>query len=153
MVNHRRSDHAADPAGERKDSRSTPPEPPPSAAEGKDLRYIFVSPPKFLVGTTVPESFYFRLLDYPGGISQFYEDAIRKFDGDLEALLKASAAFNQFRRQSRPTTPIRSANGRVSQETHDRVLAIEHDLKHVRGISRAKVLAGLIQLAFGTPAH
>jgi hypothetical protein len=114
--------------------------------DGRDLRYIFVSPPKFVVGTTVPDPVYFHLLDYPGGISGFYEDAIAKFDGDTEALLRAAALFSDERKRSRQTTAIRSANGRVSRGAHDKILAMEAALRGIRGISKAKVLAGLIQL-------
>jgi hypothetical protein len=115
-------------------------------SDGRDLRYIFVSPPKFVVGTTVPDPIYFQLLDYPGGISGFYEDAVAKFDGDVEALLRAAVLFSEIRKRARNTTAIRSANGRVSKGAHDRVLAIEGSLKGIRGISKAKVLAGLIHL-------
>jgi hypothetical protein len=115
-------------------------------ADGRDLRYIFISPPKFVVGTTVPDPVYFQLLDYPGGISGFYEDAVAKFDDDTEALLRAAVLFSEIRKQARNTTAIRSANGRVSKSSHDRVLAIESALKGIRGMSKAKVLAGLIQL-------
>lgn len=122
--------------------------PPSSLVSGDlgDLRYIFVSPPKFVVGTTVPDPVYFQLLDYPGGISGFYEDAIAKFDGDTEALLRAAALFSDVRKRSRQTTAIRSANGRVSKGAHDKILAMETALKGIRGMSKAKVLAGLIQL-------
>jgi hypothetical protein len=103
------------------------------------------------VGTTVPDPVYFQLLDYPGGISGFYEDAVAKFDGDLESLLRASAQFSEARKRSRQQIPIRSANGRVSAKAHAQILAIEQALKGIRGMSKAKVLAGFIQLAFGLP--
>lgn len=115
-------------------------------ADERDIRYIFVSPPKFVVGTTVPDPVYFQLLDYPGGISGFYEDAIAKFDGDTEALLRAAALFSDKRKRSRQTTAIRSANGRVSKGAHNDILALETALKGIRGMSKAKILAGLIQL-------
>lgn len=115
-------------------------------ADERDIRYIFVSPPKFVVGTTVPDPVYFRLLDYPGGISGFYEDAIAKFDGDTEALLRAAALFSVERKQSRQTTAIRSANGRVSRGAHEKLKSMEGSLTGIRGISKAKLLAGLIQL-------
>jgi hypothetical protein len=98
------------------------------------------------MGTTVPDGVYFQLLDYPGGISGFYEDAVAKFDGDTEALLRAAALFSEIRKQARNTTAIRSANGRVSKGAHERVLGVEAALKGIRGMSKAKVLAGLIQL-------
>jgi len=134
-----------------------PPCVPPGSSEGSgeprrapeedlsDLRYLFVSPPKFVVGTTVPDPVYFQLLDYPGGISKFYEDAIGKFDGDLEALMRASAVFCDNRKRSRQTVPIRSANGRISEAAQRKIQSITNSLKHIRGMSVAKVLAGLIQ--------
>ncbi len=115
-------------------------------ADGRDLRYIFVSPPKFVVGTTVPDPVYLQLLDYPGGISAFYEDAIAKFDGNTEALLRASAQFCDTRKQSRQSTAIRSANGRVTKSAQEKILSMEASLKGIRGMSKAKILAGLIQL-------
>lgn len=113
---------------------------------GRDLRYIFVSPPKYVVGTTVPDPVYFQLLDHPGGISAFYEEALMKFSGSMEELLNAAVHFSAERKLSRQTNAIRSANGRISKAAHDRLLAIEGNLKGIRGISKAKLLAGLIQL-------
>ena len=119
-------------------------------ADGRDLRYIFVSPPKFVVGTTVPDPVYFLLLDFPGGISGFYEEAIAKFNGDMEALLRAAAQFSDLRKQSRQTTAIRSANGRVTKGAQEKILSMEASLKGIRGMSKAKILAGLIQLYINT---
>lgn len=132
---------------------SAPPAPsnplPPSAPSNSDvadLRYIFVSPPKFVVGTTVPDPVYFQLLDYPGGVSRFYEDALSKFDGDTDTLLRAAAQFAQDRKQSRQTTAVRSANGRVSEDAYKKLRTLEESLKGIRGMSKAKLLAGLIVL-------
>ena len=115
-------------------------------ADGSDLRDIFIRPAKFVVGTTVPDPVYFQLLDYPGGISGFYEDAVAKFNLDLETLLIASARFADERKQSRQTIAIRAANGRISKAAHQKIQQIEAALKGIRGISKAKVLSGLIQL-------
>ena len=114
--------------------------------DGSDLRDIFIRPAKFVVGTTVPDPVYFQLLDYPGGISGFFEDSVAKFDLDLEALLKAAAQFADERKCSRQTTAIRAANGRVSKAAHQKITQIEAALKGIRGMSKAKVLAGFIQL-------
>jgi hypothetical protein len=103
------------------------------------------------VGTTVPDPVYFKLLDHPGGISGFYEGTIAMFNGDMEALLRAASTFSEERKQARNTIAIRSANGRISKPTHDRLLAIESALKGIRGISKAKVLAGLIHLYLDKP--
>lgn len=111
-----------------------------------DLQYLFVSKPKFTVGTTVPEPVYLKLLKYPGGISKFYEDAITEFDGNLESLLRAASVFAAERRQSRQDTPVRAVNGRISETSYRRVQEMERGLASIRGMSRAKVLAGLMHL-------
>ena len=116
------------------------------AGDMKDLRYIFVSPPKYVVGTTVAEPLYFQLLDYPGGMSQFFEDAVTSFIGAPKELAQAAAQFGIERKRARQDTPIRTANGRVSKPVFQRIQELEKALADCRGISRSKVIAGLVQL-------
>lgn len=124
----------------------------PLPEDGKpDIRYVFVSPPKFVIGTTVPEPVYYNLLDYPGGISKFYEEALARFDGDLDALLRAAAQLVEERKRARHESGIRNVNGRVSKAAIFRLQQIERALADVRGMSRAKVLVGLIGLHFSDP--
>lgn len=118
----------------------------PDVPKNTDIRYVFVSPPKFTVGTTVPEPVYMQLLDYPGAISKCFEDAISSFDGDLDALVSAAAEFSAQRKLARKDTAIRNAVGRVSKAAEMKLKMIEDALAGIRGISRAKVLAGLIHL-------
>jgi hypothetical protein len=118
----------------------------PDIPKNKDIRYAFVSPPKFTVGTTVPEPIYMELLDYPGAISKFFEDAITAFDGDLDALVSAASEFFAERKLARKDTAIRNAVGRVSQGAKKKLGFIEEALAGIRGISQAKILAGLIRL-------
>jgi hypothetical protein len=120
--------------------------PYPEKDEPRDIRYIFVQPPKFLVGTTVSDAIYYRLLDYEGGISKFIEDALASFDGNLDALLTAAVQLAEDRKRSSKVAGIRTANGRVSKAAYSRIKEIEAALTNVRGISRAKVLSGLIKL-------
>ena len=110
------------------------------------LRDIFATPKRHLVGTLMPESLYNRLRTRPGGMSAFYEEAIAAFDGNLPALLEAAARFIEQRRKRKPLDPLVSVNGRVSDGSFQRLLAILHALQSVRGMSRAKVLAGILQL-------
>lgn len=138
------------PATPCKPSEQVPPhrfaKPIDTGYDPEDIRFIFVAPPKFVVGTTVPESVYFTLLDYKGGVSQFYTDAVTNFNGNLEALVTAAALFAVERRRTRQESPIRTANGRVPKEIFHRILELEKALGGIRGMSRAKVLSGLIQL-------
>ena len=99
-----------------------------------------------LVGTTVPESIYFQMQKHPGSISGFYEDAVTAFDGDLTALVGAAVQFVKQRKLRAGVDPLRNANGRVYSDTFEYIQEIETALKTVRGMSRAKVIAGLIQL-------
>ena len=110
------------------------------------LRDIFATPKRHLVGTLMPESLYNRLRTRPGGMSTFYEDAIAAFDGNLPVLLEAAARFIDQRRKRKPQDPLVSVNGRVSEESFRRLTTILDALQAVRGVSRAKVLAGLVQL-------
>lgn len=112
----------------------------------KALEFAFVNTRRRLVGTTVPESIYQLMQRHAGSISGFFEDAIAAFDGDLEALVEASVRFVKQRKLRAVTDPIRNANGRVYSETFVRIQEIEQALSSVRGMSRAKVLAGHIQL-------
>ncbi|MBS1784313.1 MAG: hypothetical protein JST24_02670 [Acidobacteria bacterium] len=51
------------------------------------LQNIFLSPPKFVVGTTASEAAYRVMVGTKGGLSAFWADAIAGFDQDLEALV------------------------------------------------------------------
>ncbi len=99
-----------------------------------------------LVGSTVPKSILVQMQEHPGSISGYYEDAVAAFDGDLPALVVAAVRFVRDRKLNAPTDPIHIANGRVHRETFDRIEEIEQALVTVKGMSRAKVIAGLIQL-------
>lgn len=113
----------------------------------KALEFAFVATRRHLVGTTVPESVYLLMQKHPGSISGFYEDAVTAFGGDLVALVGAAVQFVKERKLRATTDPIRNANGRVYTETYERIREIEKALATVRGMSRAKVIAGLIQLS------
>jgi len=110
----------------------------------KALEFAFVATRRHLVGTTVPESVYLLMQKHPGSISGFYEDAVAAFDGDLVALVGAAVQFVKERKLRATTDPIRNANGRVYTETYERIQEIEKALATVRGMSRAKVISGLI---------
>lgn len=105
-----------------------------------------VRPPKFPVGTTVPERVYLEILGSRTGISQFLEDAINSFDGDMLALVEAANQLAAERRSARFDTGVRAISGRVSKAAMTRLQEILAALKGVRGMSKAKVLAGLVQL-------
>lgn len=110
------------------------------------LKDIFVTPAKFVVGTSASEATYRLMVATKGGLGVFWEAAVTGFNGDLEALVLAAAAFEEERKQGRHTSGVRSANGRVSQECYDRVVELEHALSGIRRMSRAKVMAGLAKL-------
>lgn len=117
----------------------------------KALEFAFVGTRRRLVGTTVPESIYFLMQKHPGSISGFFEDAVAAFDGDLPALVEAAVQFVKNRKLRASSDPIRNANGRVYFETFERIQEIERALASVRGMSRAKVLAGLAQHYLSKP--
>lgn len=127
----------------------------PTSAKGKELvlhgdveglTLAFVPAQRRLVSVSVPESLYMKIQAYPGGVSQFYEDAVARFDGDLKALVEAAVRFIESRRACAAEDPARNASGRVQPGTYDTIRKIEAALSHIRGLSRAKVLAGLISL-------
>lgn len=110
------------------------------------LTYAFVGRPRRLVTCPVPDSVYQKLQNHPGGVGQFYEEAVAAFDGDLNALVTAAVAFVDARRFRASTDPPRNASGRVLPVTFAKIQRIQDALSSIRGMSRAKVLAGLIQL-------
>ena len=120
--------------------------PPKLHGDIKGLELAFVETRRRLVGTTVPESIFFRMQKHPGSISGCFEDAVNGFDGDLPALVEAAVLFVKQRKLRASTDPIRTANGRVYFTTFERIQEIEGALMSVRGMSRAKVLAGMLQL-------
>jgi len=110
------------------------------------LEFAFVGTRRRLVGTTVPESVYLMMQKHPGSISGFFEDAVTNYDGDLPALVEAAVQFVKQRKLRAVTDPIRNANGRVYFETFERIQEIEKALSTVRGMSRAKVIAGIVEM-------
>ena len=110
------------------------------------LTYAFVGRPRHVITCPVPDSVYLKIQNYPGGVSHFFEDAIASFDGDLTALVKAAVVFVDERRYHASTDPPRNASGRILPATFARIQQIQNALADIRGMSRAKVVAGLIQL-------
>ena len=115
------------------------------------LTYAFVGHPRRLVTCPVPDSVYLKLQNYPGGVSHFYEDAIASFDGNLNALVEAAVVFVDTRRFRASVDPPRNASGRVLPTTFSKIQQIKDALSGIRGMSRAKVVAGLIQLFLNNP--
>lgn len=121
---------------------------PPLPDDLKAFRLSFLKPPKYFVSLSVPESLYFRLRRY--GISKFYEEAVASFDGDLRSLLTASLEFMEARKNRKPMEAVCNLNGRVLKETLQKIEGIKESLEGIRNMSRAKVLAGLVQLKLNT---
>lgn len=121
---------------------------PPLPDDLKDFKFSFLKPPKYFISLSVPESLYRQLQRY--GISRFFEEATVEFDGDLRSLLTASLQFMEARKNRKPMEAICNANGRVLKETLQRIEGIKESLAGVRAMSRAKVLAGLVQLKLST---
>lgn len=110
----------------------------------KDFKFSFLKPPKYFISLSVPESLYRQLQRY--GISRIFEEATAEFNGDLRSLLTASLQFMEARKNRKPMEAICNANGRVLKETLQRIEGIKGSLEGIRNMSRAKVLAGLVQL-------
>jgi hypothetical protein len=134
-----------DPASAEK----APPQLKPFNLDLKGLN--LVRPPKFPVGTTVPERVYLEILGNRSGISQFLEDAITGFDGDMRALVEAANQLSEERRTARFDTGVRAISGRVSRTALTRLQEILAALKDIRGMSVAKILGGLVLLQLATP--
>jgi hypothetical protein len=101
----------------------------------------------------VPDSVYQKLQNHPGGVSYFIEDAVASFDGDLNALVAAAVVFVDNRRFRASTDPPRNASGRILPTTFAKIQQIQDALSGIRGMSRAKVVAGLIHLHLSTYDH
>jgi len=110
------------------------------------LTYAFIGHPRRLVTCPIPDSIYTKIQAYPGGVSHFLEDAVASFDGNLEALVEAAVAFVDARRYNASADPPRNASGRIHPTTLIKIQKIQDALSGIRGNSRAKVIAGLIQL-------
>ena len=147
------------PLQDRNDSEPSPSTAPPSAASGEpgfefDLEPLrdlldglsLIRPPKFPVGTTVPERVYLEILSYRPGISQFIEDAITGFNGDIRTLVEAAAQISAERKTARFDTGVRSISGRVPKAALTRLQGIVGALREIPGMSLAKVLGGLVYL-------
>ena len=139
-------------SGKQKSKGGPAPKAPRSSDELKlhgdlaGLTYAFVGRPRRLVTCPVSDSVYQKLQNHPGGVSHFFEDAVASFDGDLTALVEAAVVFVDARRFVASADPPRNASGRILPATFEKIQKIENALEGIRGMSRAKVLAGLIQL-------
>ncbi len=111
-----------------------------------EYKYAFVSSQKKLISLSVRDSILVRLQAYPGGVTRFFEDAITEFSGDLRALIEASIKFVDERRTLALDDPARNASVRVHPSTYEKVQKIHAALHEIRGMSRAKVIAGLVNL-------
>ena len=112
----------------------------------ESLKFAFINSQRRLISTSVPDSILTKLQAYPGGVSRFFEDAVANFDGDLRALVEAAVIFVENRRYRTPEDPARNASGRVLPGTFEKIMKIHVALTGVRGMSRAKVMAGLIHI-------
>jgi len=116
----------------------------------ESLKFVFINSQKKLISTSVSDSILIKIQAYPGGMSRFFEDAVAEFTGDLRALVVASVQFVDERRGRASEDPARNASVRVLPATFERIQKIHNALATVRGMSRAKVLAGLVQLKLKT---
>ena len=107
---------------------------------------LLMRPPKFPVGTTVPERVYRLISNHREGISAFIEEAINTFNGDLRALVVAAEDLAQERKTARFDTGVRSISGRVPKAALTRLQDLVAALKGIPGMSLAKVLGGLVQI-------
>jgi hypothetical protein len=112
----------------------------------ESLKYVFINSKRRLISTSMPDSILVKLQAYPGGVSKFFEDAITSFNGDLRALVEAAVVFVENRRYQSPEDPARNASVRVLPATFEKVQKIHAALASIRGMSRAKVISGLLQL-------
>jgi hypothetical protein len=99
----------------------------------------------------VPERVYLEILGYRSGISQFLEDAINGFNGDMLALVEATNRLSEERRTARFDTGVRAISGRVPKGALTRLQEILAALKDIRGMSVAKILGGLVLLHLAKP--
>jgi hypothetical protein len=112
----------------------------------ESYKYVFVSSQRKLISLSVPDSILVKLQAYPGGVSKFLEDTVASFNGDLRTLVEASIKFVEGRRTRAPSDPARNASVRVLPGTFSKIQQIHSALSSIRGMSRAKVLAGMVQL-------
>ena len=110
------------------------------------LKYVFINSKRRLISASVPDSILIKLQAYPGGVTRYFEDAIASFDGDLRALVEAAVVFVENRRYQAPEDPARNAGVRVTPAAFEKIQKIHAALSTIRGMSRAKVISGLLQM-------
>lgn len=84
---------------------------------------------------------------YPGGVSAFFEDAIKEFKGTLEELVAAGVRFEDTRRVGQGV--VGPVNGRVPPALKQRTVDMLQAAKNarVKRASHSKIIAGYVQLA------
>ena len=112
----------------------------------ESLKFVFINSQKKLISTSVSDSVLVKIQAYPGGVSRFVEEAVSNFNGDLRALVEASVKFVDERRGRASEDPARNASVRILPASFIKIQKIQDALATIRGMSRAKILAGLIQL-------
>ena len=114
----------------------------------QSLKDAFTGRAKKTVTCPMTDTLRLKLDKHTHGISGFIEEAVASFDGDLPALVRAAVIFCDNRSGRMPDDPISNVSARLLPETFAKIEAITAALKAVpvRGSSRAKVIAGLIQI-------
>lgn len=109
------------------------------------IQAMFKPPYRHLISTTVPRSIYITAVRYPEGTGALFEKLIMEFNGEFEPLMRAAACLSLNRRENAKKDPPTTLSGRIGAPAGFKLEEMMEVLSPIRGISRSKVLAGLIQ--------
>lgn len=138
----------SNPSGRRKGSKSEPTTAVRFFGDTERVKGIFAPNPRKPITLLTTTAMRRAICQPPQGASGFMEDAILSFDGNLPALWEAARTFCDARKSHEDQDNLCHTCGRISKEAMDVLNKIQEALvaREVVGVSRAKVLAGLVEL-------
>lgn len=112
------------------------------------VRDLFLPRPRRTVTLPLPRSLKTELARDGQDMGRYIEVAVISFTEDLATLWSAAYDFCRTRRHQAPDDAVENTSARISQEAFERVEALAETLRahEVQGVTRARVLSGLIAL-------
>lgn len=112
------------------------------------VKDLFLPRPRRTITLPLPRSLKSEIARDGHDMGRYIEVTVTSFTEDLATLWTAAYDFCRTRRHQAPDDAVENTSARISQEAFERVEAMVETLRAhaVQGVTRARVLSGLIAL-------